>query len=53
VTAVWVGGKGGRVHFLALWYEKGETEVMIPSDLQKWIVRIQIVDLDAVSLVST
>jgi hypothetical protein len=26
---------------------------MIPSDLQKWIVRIQIVDLDAVSLVST
>ena len=53
MTAVWVGGKGGRVHFLALWYEKGETEVMIPSDLQKWIVRIQIVDLDAVSLIST
>jgi hypothetical protein len=46
-----LGGKVGRVHFLALWYEKGETEVMIPSDLQKWIVRIQIVDLNPVSLV--
>jgi len=50
---VWSREKRGRIHFLALWYEKGETEVMIPSDLQKCIVRIQIVDFSGVSLVPT